>query len=180
MKEAKFDLRSWASNSSVLNTLATQDTTADPNTTVNILGIQWSTHNDQLHLSPTMLTSINNLVTKQEVLQQSCKVFDPIGIATQRLWKESVEWDEPLNDALCQEWSSIFTDLVSVSEFTIPRQYYSCESKVTNAKIHLFYDANIKAYGTIAFLRQKDETTFVMARGRVAPLKSLTLNCSEH
>ena len=138
MKEAKFNLRSWASNSSALNTLATQDATADPNT-----------------------TSINNLVTKREVLQQSCKVFDPIGIATpvtirakmliQRLWKESVEWDEPLNASLCQKWSSLFIDLVSVSELTIPRQYYSCESKVANAELHLFCDANIKAYGTIAF-----------------------------
>ena len=185
MKEAKFNLRSWASNSSVLNTLAAQDATADPNTTVNILGIQWSTHDDQLHLTPSKLTNINNLVTKREVLQQSCKVFDPIGLATpvtirakmliQRLWKESVDWDEPLSDILCQEWSSIFTDLVSVSELAIPRQYYSCESKMTNAELHLFCDANIKAYGTIAFFRQKDETTFVMARGRVAPLKPLTV-----
>ena len=161
MKEAKFNLRSWASNSSALNTLATQDATADPNTTDHVLGIQWSTNDDQLHLCPTKLTSINNLVTKREVLQQSCKVFDPIGIATpvtirakmliQRLWKESVEWDEPLNDSLCQEWSSLFTDSVSVSELTIPRQYYSCESKVANAELHLFCDANIKAYGTIAF-----------------------------
>jgi len=44
MKEAKFNLRSWASNSSALNILATQDAAADPNTTVNILGIQWSTN----------------------------------------------------------------------------------------------------------------------------------------
>ena len=185
MKEANFNLRSWASNSSVLNTLAAQDATADPNTTVNILGIQWSTHDDQLHLTPSKLANINNLVTKREVLQQSCKVFNPIGLATpvtirakmliQRLWKESVDWDEPLSDILCQEWSSIFTDLVSVSELAIPRQYYSCESKMTNAELHLFCDANIKAYGTIAFFRQKDETTFVMARGRVAPLKPLTV-----
>jgi len=69
MKEAKFNLSSWESNSSVLNTLVTQDATADPTTTVSILGIQWSTNDDQLHLSPTKLTSINNLVTKREVLQ---------------------------------------------------------------------------------------------------------------
>ena len=44
-----------------------------------------------------------------------------------------------------------------------------------NAELHLFCDASIKAYGTIAFLRHKDKSTFVMARGRVAPLKTLTL-----
>jgi len=93
----------------------------------------------------------------------------------QTLWKENVEWDEPLNNTLCQEWLPIFTDLVSVSKFTIPRQYYNCESKMTNAELHLFCDANNKAYGTIAFLRQGDKTTFVMARGKVAPLKPLTI-----
>ena len=54
MKEAKFNLRSWASNSPVLNSLATQDATVNTNTTVNILGIQWTTHNDLLHFAPNM------------------------------------------------------------------------------------------------------------------------------
>jgi len=69
------------------------------------------------------------------------------------LWKEGVDWNEPLSKVLFQEWSPIFTELVSASELTIPRQYYNCESKMNNARLHLFYDANIKAYGTIAFFR---------------------------
>ena len=64
MKEAKFNLRSWASNSPMLNSLATQDATADTSTTVNILGIQWITQNDMLHLAPTNTTNVNNLDTK--------------------------------------------------------------------------------------------------------------------
>lgn len=185
MKEAKFNLRSWASNSSTLNALAAQDATADSNTTVHILGIQWTTQTDLLHLTPTNPTSVNNLVTKREVLQQSCKTFDPIGFATpitirakiliQTLWKRGVDWDEPLDNSLSQEWSSIFKDIVSISDLTIPRQYFHCESKMCNAELHLFCDASIKAYGTIAFFRQDCESTFVMARGRVAPLKTLTL-----
>ena len=121
MKEAKFNLRSWASNSSVLNSLATQDATADTNNTVNILGIQWKTQNDLLHLTPTNPTGVSKLVTKREVLQQSCKTFDPIGFATpvtirvkiliQTLWKKGVDWDEPLDNVLCQEWFSIFNSL---------------------------------------------------------------------
>ena len=101
MKEAKFNLRSWASNSPMLNLLATQDATADTSTTVNILGIQWTTQNDMLHLAPTNTTNVNNLVTKREFLQQSCKTFDPIGFATpvtirakiliQTLWKRGVD-----------------------------------------------------------------------------------------
>ena len=49
MKEAKFNLRSWASNSSMLNSLAAQDATADTNATINILGIQWTTQTDCPH-----------------------------------------------------------------------------------------------------------------------------------
>jgi len=79
MKKAKFNLHSWTSNSP---SLATQDVTAGKNTTVNILGIQWTPHNDLLHLAPAKLTNASNLITKWEVLQQSCKVFDPISIGT--------------------------------------------------------------------------------------------------
>ena len=67
---------------------------------MNILAIQWSTQNDQLHLAGTNPTSVNKLVTKREVLQHSCKTFDPIGFATpvtirakiliQILWKSGV------------------------------------------------------------------------------------------
>ena len=64
---------------------------------------------------------------------------------------------------------------MSGSDPTIPRQYFHCESKIHNAELHLFCDASIKAYGTIAFFRQEDKSTFVMARGRVAPLKTLIL-----
>ena len=185
MKDANFNLRSWASNSPMLNALATQDSAADINTTVNILGIHWSTHNDQLHLAAANSTNVNMLVTKREILQHSCKTFNPLGFATpimirakmliQTLWKRGVDWDEPLDNVLCQEWFLIFKDIVSVSDLRIPRQYFHSESKMCNAELHLFCDASIKAYGTIAFLRHKDKSTFVMARGRVAPLKTLTL-----
>ena len=57
----------------------------------------------------------------------------------------------------------------------IPRQYFNCESKICNAELHLLCGASIKAYGTIAFFCQEGESTFVMSRGSVAPLKTLTL-----
>ena len=149
MKEAKFNLRSWASNSPMLNSLATQDATADTSTTVNILGIQWTTQNDMLHLAPTNTTNVNNLVTKREVLQQSCKTFDPIGFATpvtirakiliQTLWKRGVDWNEPLDDVLAQEWFLILKDIVSVSDIMIPRQYFLCESNIYNAELHTYF-----------------------------------------
>ena len=40
MKEARFNLRSWASNNHKLTNLATQDKADDGNSIVNILGLQ--------------------------------------------------------------------------------------------------------------------------------------------
>ena len=42
-------------------------------------------------------------------------------------------------------------------------------------ELHVFADASTKAYGAAAFLCRKQETFFVMAKSRVAPLKALTL-----
>jgi len=38
----------------------------------------------------------------------------------------------------------------------------------------VFADASIKAYRAVAFLTSGEQVTFVMAKNRIAPLKSLT------
>ena len=44
-----------------------------------------------------------------------------------------------------------------------------------NMKLHAFADACTKAYGAVVFLCCSDHTTFVVAKGHVAPLKQITL-----
>lgn len=39
----------------------------------------------------------------------------------------------------------------------------------------MFEDASIKAYGAVAYLSNIDRTSFVMAKGRVIPLKQIIL-----
>ena len=80
MSDANFNLRAWASNCPQLSTLAKQDKVADENTTVNILGLQWNTATDTLSFpSKTIIPDNTTLITKREVLQQSSKIFDPLG-----------------------------------------------------------------------------------------------------
>ena len=43
-----------------------------------------------------------------------------------------------------------------------------------NVQLHVFVDASTKAYGAVAFLKLQQESSFVMAKSRVAPLKRLT------
>ena len=84
MKEANFNLRSWASNSSHLVEQANKDKTAAESSTVNILGLQWDTTNDTMSLTlRSPIPKHHTLVTKREVLRELSKVFDPIGILSQ-------------------------------------------------------------------------------------------------
>ena len=48
MKEAQFNLRSWASNNDKLTNLAAQDKVDDGNSIINVLGLQWATQTDTL------------------------------------------------------------------------------------------------------------------------------------
>ena len=83
MKDAQFNLRSWASNSRKLTNLAAQGNVDDSSSMVNVLGLQWDTQTDMLSLtSKSPIPTVITLVTKQEVLRESSKVFDPLGLIT--------------------------------------------------------------------------------------------------
>ena len=81
MMEANFNLRIWASNCTQLNSLATEDKVADNNTSVNILGMQWNTSTDTTFPTPkTIVPGHGVSITKCEILKQSSKIFDPLGL----------------------------------------------------------------------------------------------------
>ena len=64
MKQANFNLRSWASNSISLQRIAAADKTIDHNTTVQIIGLLWNTCTDTMSLAPKSLPS-SNIVSKR-------------------------------------------------------------------------------------------------------------------
>jgi len=118
MQQAHFDLRTLASNCQELRSLAEADNVEDPNTTVNVLGLQWDTESDTLHfLMKASIPEHRTLITKREVLQQSSKIFDPLGylspvmiqakLLLQQLWQPNVQWDGPLPQPLQEQWVSV-------------------------------------------------------------------------
>ncbi|CAG2220740.1 unnamed protein product [Mytilus edulis] len=72
-------------------------------------------------------------------------------------------------------WIDLTKDLEKAIQFTIPRYYFSKPSTSTELVLHVFTDASPKAYGAAAYLCNENETTLVMAKTRVAPVKCLTL-----
>ena len=60
---------------------------------------------------------------------------------------------------------------VSISRQYLPRGNAAKQP----SKLHIFADASLIPYGAIAFICVDGNTSFVMAKARVAPLKQLTL-----
>jgi len=183
---ANFNLRSWASNSSKLMEQARQDGTATEPSFVNVLGLQWDTASDTISLTLRRpIPTHHTLVTKREVLRETSKVFDPIGILSpvtvkakilmQKLWQLDLDWDEPLTAAVEKEWLTTATDIQDVTSMSFARQYLPVNSPMQPTHLYVFSDASLQAYGAVAFISTNNQVSFVMAKCRVAPLRQLSL-----
>ena len=84
---------------------------------------------------------------------------------------------EPLDKHFLADWTAILTDICRCPDISVKRQYFDINfmKHGNNMKLHAFADASTKAYGAVIFLCYLDHTTFVIAKGRVAPLKQITL-----
>ncbi|XP_063436767.1 uncharacterized protein LOC134718204 [Mytilus trossulus] len=187
MAGAGFNLRSWSSNSAKLLELAKEENVLDTDKYTKILGMLWNSRSDEIFYPKRDIPTLELLqhVTKREVLKYSSKIYDPLGLLSpitirakimiQELWKCGLDWDELIPDNLKTTWIDLTKDLEKAIQFTIPRYYFSKPSTSTELVLHVFTDASPKAYGAAAYLSNENETTLVMAKTRVAPVKCLTL-----
>ena len=73
-----------------------------------------------------------------------------------------------------KSWLTILPNLMKLPQFTIPRTYLS--TLVTSTcHLYAFSDASTKAYGAVVYICQNQETSLVMSKSRVAPIKTITL-----
>ena len=188
LSNAGFNLRSWSSNCTHLQDLASTQQVFESSNPVKVLGVYWDTKSDQLFLSPCTATATLPDTTKREILRWSSGIFDPLGFTSpvtiraklflQQLWQERVEWDMPLKADLSTEWHTIAANITDATMFLFPRKYTAStppsENAVTN--LHVFADASLKAYGAVAYLQQDQQpASFVISKSRAAPLKQITL-----
>ena len=185
MLEAKFNLRAWASNCTQLNILAQQENVADNTPLVNILGLQWNTVSDTLQYILKILLPQNHTatpITKCQVLQQSSRVFDPLGLLApvtvqaklflQRLWQHKITWDKPLENSLKDDWLTLAQEIQNAITIIIQRHY--CFTSGCK-QLHVFADTSLKAYGTVVYLTSGNRVNFIIAKTRVVPVQTLTL-----
>ena len=82
-----------------------------------------------------------------------------------------------LPDEQKEQWLEWTDDIHNLTSIEVPRQYFF--ANVTKTQLHIFCDSSQQAYGAVAYLRELSAdngiyTAFLMAKTRVAPLKTTT------
>ena len=189
MKEASLELTKWISNSPILKNSNVDPSEQSKETTIKLLGIIWDTASDEFYYNMnSIIATMEKLKpTKRTVLKVVAKLYDPNGflspfvitgkIIFQRITIENSKWDDELSSDIKSEWTNWCKELYLVEKLKLPR----CVNIVPTDCIELigFCDASLNAYAALVYIRCcKDnlvKTHLLMARSRVAPIKTLTI-----
>ena len=103
-------------------------------------------------------------------------------ILLQEIWRLGLGWDEILPHDLQLKLQLWINSIEVIKNFEINRCYFSGLSlnSVEGLEVHAFSDASEKGYGTCIYFRMPKSdnefyVSFVMSRGKVAPIKRITL-----
>lgn len=158
------------------------------------LGLRWHCLSDTLGYRHRPVSY--QTLTMRNVYKVLASQYDPLGylipfttrakVLLQQLWVNNKQWDQPIPAGDLQhrwsEWES--GELPNLVHISLPRWYNGNNTKAPSnimvRELHIFCDASERAYGSVAYMKTKDQmgetnVSFVMARSRVAPLKQLTV-----
>ena len=151
------------------------------------LGLWWTATEDVFEykfVAGEMVT-----VTKRQWLLKISTIFDPMGfvaaiivqdrILTQRMWVKGYEWDEKIESDIKTACRNRLDEICCMSEIKISR-WLGFNQDVVDTEFHVFVDASSDAYGSVCYVRHEYvdknlKVCFVLNRGRVAPLKCMTV-----
>jgi len=193
---AGMNLRKWKSNSQqLLNTIPeelreveNEQLISPPDQCLKTLGIHWNTRTDNFHVATPTLSS-DGSPTKRKIASDVAKTFDLLGwfspcivvvkILLQKLWKEKLDWDEPVPERLVHDWENWKSQLPLITQHPIPRYQYRSGKKIKSQQLHGFSDASDVAYAGVVYLRTEYEDadvtiTLLYSKTRVAPLHKMT------
>ena len=199
---AGFELRKWsASDLKVLEGVPlcdreiqdTLDLDYDKAIT-KTLGVYWNPASDtflyKVNFSDASSDSAETVVTKRQLLSESARVFDPLGLISptvmcakimfQNLWVLGLKWDDPLPAELLRHWLKWKGEMTSIDNLKYARCIVPKYSDVIDSQLHGFGDASEKGYSAVVYLRtvsvdQKVLVSLVCAKTKVAPIKQISL-----
>lgn len=181
MKSGNFNLREWITNDIELNsTIAFDKLLSKSKDNIGVLGMNWNVNLDSIEFNLHKI-DIDVKHTKRSILSEISKIYDPFGlllpvtirarIMMQTLWKSNIGWDEPLDGEIISIWKELAADLNDCQGVTMDRSLCLTDT----IDLYCFCDASTKAYGTIVYAKVNNQLKFLIARARVAPLKTVTL-----
>lgn len=156
--------------------------------TERALGLQWCVDSDHFcfNIHPNQKPH-----TRRGMLSVVSSIFNPLGFLAplilpvkqllKALCQRGFGWDEPLPQAVSDQWMEWTSSLESIKGLSIPRclkpKNYGAQK---SAQLHHFADASDSGYGSLSYIRLVDvqdvvHVTFVIGKSRVLPLKHITI-----
>ena len=154
-----------------------------PDHFVKAFGVEWSATSDLFHLTVSSFPQVDTL-TKRVLISSIARIFDVLGwyapsvikvkILFQRLWKERVDWDDPVLPEIEETWERWKGELPVLAKRPILRCYFPKHVSIAALQLHGFGDASESAYAGVVYLRMVDTNDQVHV-AKVAPIKRLTI-----
>ncbi|XP_069160620.1 uncharacterized protein [Procambarus clarkii] len=174
-------LQSWASNNKQLNQIIEEEF---PDYRVphklKVLGMEWNTSTDKLNIKSVEIN--HSPLTMRKLLSHVSKPFDPLGLLSlflikgkllmQECWQRNLRWDEALPEDLQEKWQQLIPDYNKLSILQFPRNTLG-QNLPTN--LHVFCDASGKAYSSVAYLVNTQQSFLLTSKGRVVPIERRSL-----
>ena len=193
LKRGDFDLTKWKiPHRQLQSEAARQDLDLDETPIERALGVCLDVQQDRLVFK---VAEMDKPCTKRGILSQVSSVFDPLGMLApyvmrakalvQDLWTHSYDWDQEIDDEeLMRRWHEWLTEIEDLNAFELhrchhPRPVPAVSCQITR-QLHVFCDASLLGFGAVAYFRLGRGDghiwcSFVMAKGRVAPVRQLTV-----
>ncbi|XP_015119454.1 uncharacterized protein LOC107042783 [Diachasma alloeum] len=192
LKRGGLNLRQWAFNDPrLLQNLPESNVNlqlqVDKDATIKTLGIHWDPQRDAIIYTVKPMPTASK-VTKRSIASELAQIFNPLGllgpvivrgkIIMQLLWKEQLDWDDPVPSSVSTEWKSYKNQLSVLNNASFDKKVIMADTK--EIQLHGFCDASEKAYGACIYLKTIDsngtsEIKLLCAKSRVAPIKTTTL-----
>lgn len=194
LSSAGFSMRKWtANNENILKGLPPDHLhnekflEMEDESRIKTLGIRWNAKRDCFYFVVKPLKQKPNY-TKREVLSAIASLFDPAGwlgpvivvakILMQQIWSDKTKWDECLSKQSDARWNQFISDYEFLNNIQLPRWIGFTPESIL--EIHGFADASEKAYGACVYARVvsvngRIQTQLLLAKSRVAPLKTISL-----
>ena len=154
--------------------------------------MHWNVGQDSLIFDFREVASVADELhpTKRNVISVIGRFYDPLGylspatiqfkVYMQELFKSKLSWDEKLTGDALSRWVKLVNQLRNGPPLTLPRCPLTAPvNESVQYRLYGFCDASTIAYAAVVYLAEEDEhetrLSFVVAKTRVAPLKSQTI-----